>query len=111
MRSALCRGSSRMNPPVPPSRHSTFSGRASLARARTTCTPTPSSPMMVLPRPRTRVFLWLFVVTLRPVELQSSHNRGDGATSLDVVVIEGKINVDDDERDEEPHEEVMPEAD
>ena len=27
MRSAFCSGSSRMNPPVPPSRHSTFAGQ------------------------------------------------------------------------------------
>src|SRR5271157_4747000 len=69
----------------------------------------PSSPMMTLPSPRTKVFAGL-LVTLLPLELPSTDNRGYGAAPLDVVMIEGKIDVNDDKRDKEPQEKVMPEA-
>ncbi len=42
--------------------------------------------------------------SFHPVELPSADDRGHGAAALDVVVIEGKINVNDDERDKEPQE-------
>src|SRR5580658_4090574 len=71
----------------------------------------PSSPMRTLPRPRTRVLPMLFVTFLYPVELPSANDRGDCAAAFDVVVIEGEIDVDDDEGDEEPEEEMMPETD
>src|SRR6266567_2288345 len=112
MRSASCSGSRRMKPPVPPSRHSMFRGRGCWPRARTTCTPIPSSPMITLPSPRTRVLvvlLFLFI-TLLPHELPSAYNRRDRTASLDVVVIEAQVNVDDDKAHEEPQEEVMPVA-
>src|ERR1035441_5986886 len=115
MRSALWSGSSRTNPPVPPSRHSTPCGRVCSSRALTTCTPMPSSPMRTLPSPSTSVFTlsfvsWLFVTLLHPVELPSAYDRGYRAAALDVVVIEGKIDVDDDKGDKEPQEGMVPEA-
>src|ERR1017187_2367475 len=113
MRPAFWSGSRRMKPPVPPSRHSTPAGSVCFSSARTTCTPTPSSPMMTLPRPSTSVFLWLFglSVTLRhPVKLPSTYDRGYRTAALDVVVIEAEIDVNDDERDKEPQEQVMPET-
>src|SRR5579863_4032879 len=101
-----------MKPPVPPSRHSTFRGRVCWPRARTTWTPIPSSPIITLPRPRTSVLELPFLfVTLLPFELPSAYDRGDGAASLDVVMIEAQVDVDDDESHEEPHQKVMPVAD
>src|ERR1035437_5657941 len=112
---ALCSGSSRVNPPVPPSRHSTLAGSGCCSRARTTWTPTPSSPMMTLPRPSTSVLsclvsVELSVTLLHPVELPSAYDRRYRTAALDVVVIEGKVDVNDDKGDEEPHECVVPEA-
>src|SRR5579871_6316265 len=106
MRSASWSGSNRMKPPVPPSRHSIFWGRACRPRARTTWTPIPSSPMMTLPSPRTRVLgLWLFIfITFLPDELPSAHDRRDGPPTLDVVMIEAQVNVDDNKAHEEPQE-------
>src|SRR5579871_2872816 len=113
MRSALSSGSSRMNPPVPPSRHSMFWGRACWPRARTTWTPIPSSPMITLPSPRTSVLgLWLSLfITFLPHELPSAYDRRDRTASLDVVVIEAQVNVDDDKAHKKPQEKVMPVAD
>src|SRR5208283_2891801 len=148
--SACCSGSSRMNPPVPPSRHSTPAGSGSFSSARTTWTPTPSSPMMTLPSPSTSVFCpdsttvsdhrslttdhrflgplcpagvrgerlagaaWslgpCLLVPCFSVELPSADDRRDRATALDVIVIEGEINVNDDECDKEPEQQMMPKA-
>src|SRR5579862_21460 len=114
-----------MNPPVPPSRHSTPSGNSCFSRAFTMWTPTPSSPIRTLPSPTTSVFLsaatdssratgrlvpspwsvrpwpcrsWLF----DPIELPSAHDGGDRAAAFNVVVVEGKIHVNHDESHKEP---------
>src|SRR5271157_246710 len=115
MCAALCSGSSRVNPPVPPSRHSTLTGSGCCSRARTTWTPTPSSPIMTLPRPSTSVFsclvaVRLFDTFLHPVELPSADDRGYRTAPLEIVVIEGKVDVNDDKGDKEPQERVVPEA-
>src|ERR1039458_5233332 len=112
---ASCSGSSSVSPPVPPSRHSTLAGSGCCSRTRTTWTPTPSSPMMTLPKPSTSVLFCLvnsglFVTLLHPIELPSAYDRGYSASSLDVVVIEGKIDVNDDKGDKEPQKRVVPEA-
>src|SRR5579872_1006370 len=65
--------------------------------------------MRMLPRPRTNVLGALFF-TLLPFELPSTNDGRDGSAALDVVMIEGQIHVDDDERDEEPQKEMMPVA-
>src|SRR5664280_2188067 len=74
----------------------------------------PSSPIRTLPSPSTSVFTRLFVswllATLLPLELPSTDDRGYSTAALDVIVIEGKINVNDDKGDKEPQEQVVPEA-
>src|ERR1017187_6024200 len=66
--------------------------------------------MRMFPSPSTSVFGPL-LVTFLPLELPSAYDGGDGAASLNVVVIEGKIHVNDGKRHEEPQEQVVPEAD
>src|ERR1035437_11127290 len=63
----------------------------------------------MLPSPSTSVFFRLFA-TLLPLELPPADDRGYRATTLDVVVIEGKIHMNDDKGDKEPQERVVPEA-
>src|ERR1035438_2079702 len=75
----------------------------------------PSSPIRTLPRPSTSVFTRpvvssLFVVTLLPLKLPSAYDRGYRAAPLNVVVIKGKIHMNNDEGDKEPKECVVPEA-
>src|ERR1035441_7001008 len=69
----------------------------------------PSSPIRTLPRPSTSVFTGSFV-TLLPVKLPSANDRGYRTTALDVIVIEGEIYVNNNKCDEEPQEQVVPEA-
>src|SRR5664280_866138 len=69
----------------------------------------PSSPMRTLPRPSTSVFTGSFV-TLLPVKLPSTYDRRDCAPALNVVVIEGKVNVHDDKCNKEPQEQMVPVA-
>src|ERR1017187_8828578 len=114
IRSAACMGSSRTKPPVPPSRHSTPGGSVCFSMARTTWTPTPSSAMRIFPSPRTNVFWGLFatlvLIALFALKLPSADDGRNRTTTLNVVVIQGEVNVDDDECDEEPQEQVMAEA-
>src|SRR6266568_845913 len=48
--------------------------------------------------------------TLHPVKLPSAHDRGDCSATLNVVVIESEIHMNDDERNKKPQEKVMPVA-
>src|ERR1039457_4065321 len=73
----------------------------------------PSSPMSTLPRPSTSVFscfvsVELFV-TLLSFKLPPAYDRGYSAATLDVIVVKGKINMNDDKRHKEPQEQVVPE--
>src|SRR6185437_14222095 len=51
-----------------------------------------------------------FRFLLHAVEFPSADDRGDGAAAFDVVVVEGQINMHDDEGYKEPEEEMVPEA-
>src|SRR5579863_208744 len=75
--------------------------------------PGPFVPVPAFPSPRSlfvRFRAALLSRSRNAIKLPSADHRGYRAAALNVVVVEGKINMDNDERDEEPKEQMVPET-